>query len=92
MSDSHIVHCKKLPYDYYIGRPGKFGNPWTIGKDGTREEVIQLFEYWIKLEEQASLREEIKKELRGKILGCWCDFDKGVDCHGRILLEIAENG
>jgi len=27
-----IVHWKKEPYDVYIGRPGKWGNPYTIGK------------------------------------------------------------
>lgn len=43
-----IVHCKKEPYDIYIGRPGKWGNPFTIGKDGTREEVIVKYEEWIR--------------------------------------------
>lgn len=34
----------KVPYDVYIARPYKglliLGNPYVIGKDGTREEVI----------------------------------------------------
>jgi len=28
---SLVVHCKKSPYDVYIGRPSKWGNPFEIG-------------------------------------------------------------
>ena len=44
-----VVHCKKEPYDIYIGRPSKWGNPFSIGKDGTREEVIEKYREWINL-------------------------------------------
>jgi len=27
-SKTKVVHCKKEPYDVYIGRPSKFGNPF----------------------------------------------------------------
>ena len=40
-----VVHCKKEPYDIYVGRPSKWGNPFRIGKDGTREEVIKKRNY-----------------------------------------------
>ena len=36
-----VVHCKKSMYDVYIGRPSKWSNPFKIGEDGTREEVIK---------------------------------------------------
>jgi len=26
-SSTRVVHCKKEPYDVYIGRPSKWGNP-----------------------------------------------------------------
>jgi len=26
----------------YVGRPSKWGNPFTIGPDGTRDEVIDV--------------------------------------------------
>jgi uncharacterized protein DUF4326 len=29
--------------DVFIGRPGPFGNPYVIGPDGDRQEVIRLF-------------------------------------------------
>ena len=38
-----VVHCKLEEYDIYIGRPGIWGNPFFIGKDGTREEIIEKF-------------------------------------------------
>lgn len=47
MSPKRVVHCKKEPYDVYIGRPSKWGNPFVIGKDGTREEVIAKYAEWI---------------------------------------------
>ena len=78
-----VVHCKKDPYDIYIGRPSKWGNPFTIGKDGTREEVILKYIDW--LEQQPQLLAQIS-ELKGKTLGCWCH---PKPCHGDILAEIA---
>lgn len=78
-----VVHCKKEPYDVYIGRPGKWGNPFTIGKDGDRDEVIEKYINW--LMEQPELLNSIN-ELNGKTLGCWCHPNA---CHGDILAEIA---
>ena len=39
-----VVHCKRSNYDVYIGRPYKWGNPFTIGKDGTRDVLVELVE------------------------------------------------
>lgn len=68
----------------YIGRPSKFGNPFEIGKDGTREEVIAKFRTWII--SNATLLQAAKTELQGKNLVCFC---APKACHGDILLEIA---
>jgi len=80
------VHCKREKYDIYIGRPSKWGNPFSIGKDGTREEVIEKYREYIlnKPELLKSL-----PELKGKILGCWCD---PKPCHGDVLIELIEKG
>lgn len=77
-----VVHCKKSPYEIYIGRPSKWGNPFEIGKDGNRSEVIAKYREYLltNTELMNSLH-----ELEGKILGCWC-FPH--DCHGRILVEV----
>lgn len=85
-----VVHCKLEAYDIYIGRPSKFGNPYSH-KPGaapwpveTREDAVRLYEEWIR--SQPELMEAVKKELKGKVLGCWC---KPLVCHGDILLKIA---
>lgn len=77
-----VVHCKKQHYDVYIGRPSKWGNPFRIGEDGTRKEVIQKYEDWIKT---TKLMEHLH-ELKGKTLGCWC---APLACHGDVLLRLA---
>ncbi len=80
-----VVHCKRESYDVYIGRPSMWGNPFTIGKDGTREEVIRKFEEWIVRQDDLMKR---AGELKGKILGCWC---APQPCHGDILMAIANS-
>lgn len=85
-----VVHCKKEPYDVYIGRPSVWGNPFSH-KEGTkakykvatREEAIAKYEEWIL--NQPELVERAKKELRGKVLGCWC---APLPCHGDVLLKL----
>lgn len=80
------VHCKVEKFDVYIGRPSKWGNPWVIGKDGTREEVIAKYEEWIKTQPQ--LMKDLV-ELKGKTLGCWCFPNQ--KCHGDILIKLCKN-
>lgn len=83
---AQVVHCKRSPFDVYIGRPSPWGNPFEIGPDGTREEVIAKYRAWLARPEKRALRERVRKELRGKVLGCWC---APKACHGDVLLEIA---
>lgn len=79
-----VVHCKRKKYDIYIGRPSKWGNPFTIGRDGTREQVIEKYHRWIITQPEllAAL-----PELKGRVLGCWC---KPKACHGDVLAELAD--
>jgi hypothetical protein len=72
----------KVPYDVYIGRGSKWGNPFKIGKDGTRDEVIEKYAQYIADNEYliGSL-----EELRGKRLGCYCAPKR---CHGDVLIEL----
>lgn len=86
-----VVHCKKEKYDVYIGRPGPWGNPFSHleGKGDikvdTREDAI--LGYRVYLEEHPELVERAKRELKGKVLGCWC---KPKACHGDVLVEIVD--
>ena len=79
-----VVHCKRDKYDVYIGRPGPFGNPFEIGKDGNREEVVEKYAEWVLT--QPELLAIIKSQLKDKVLGCWCAPKL---CHGDILVELA---
>lgn len=77
-----VVHCNKEAYDVYISRPSKWGNPFVVGVDGDREEVIRKYEDWIR--NQPELLKDIP-ELQGKILGCWCAPKL---CHGDVLVSL----
>ena len=77
-----VVHCKKESYDVYIGRPSKWGNPFKIGRDGNRQEVIAKYKKYILANKK--LLQDIR-ELKGKTLGCWCHPKL---CHGDVLCEL----
>jgi len=47
MKQTTVVHCKRSPYDVYIGRPSKWGNPFAIGRDGDRATVIRKYQQWL---------------------------------------------
>lgn len=79
-----VVHCKRDPYDVYVGRPGFWGNPFKVGYDGTREAVIKKYRDW--LLNQPDKIAAAKAHLRGKVLACWC---APKPCHGDVLLEVA---
>ena len=86
----------------YIGRAGvvfiegsrfpkttsNFANPYKIGKDGTRDEVIQKYKTYIteKLKNDISLQRELIG-MKGKNLGCWCFPEP---CHGNVLLKLID--
>lgn len=68
-----VVHCKKDRYDVYIGRPSKWGNPFTHLSDRktraafivqSREEAMERYEEYLF---SSGLIKDIE-ELRGKIL------------------------
>lgn len=90
-----LVNIKdNVKFDVYIGRFNKtynveqsiWANPFVIGKDGSREEVIEKYRLWIN-----SQPELLKKlpEIKGKTLACWCS--PTYDCHGRILEELSSS-
>lgn len=74
----------QIPADaVYVGRPSKWGNPFVVGKHGTRERVIEAYRLW--LLRGNPLRAQLT-ELEGKDLVCWC---APLPCHADVLLELA---
>jgi len=78
------VGKNETPTRKYVGRPSRWGNPYKIGKDGTREEVVELFRTY--LESILDRDPWFLDPLRGKDLICWCAPE---GCHADILLEYA---
>jgi hypothetical protein len=79
-----------------VDRTSRWGNPFKIGVDGTREEIIQKYRAWFLtgtesrkvgryMVDPQNLRERIR-ELRGFNLAC---CPPGLPCHADFLLEQA---
>lgn len=71
-------------YDVYIGRGTIWGNPYQMGQDGDRDEVIRKFAYdfgrgFLKASENLDHNLAI---IRGKVIACHC---KPAACHGDVL-------
>lgn len=68
----------------YVGRPSKWGNPFVLNDESYREEVLAQYEEW--LMSKPELIAEVKRELKGKHLLCWCAPRM---CHADVLLRVA---
>lgn len=87
---NRVVHCKRSKHDVYIGRPSKWGNPFSHKagtqaqyRVSTRDEAVQAYAKWVV--QQPELMASLP-ELRGKVLGCWCSPQA---CHGDVLSALA---
>ena len=77
----------------YIGRgskrrgvPGsKWGNPFKIGQDGSRSDVVSKFREYIA---KSALMNELE-ELKAKTILCHCEPTE--ECHGDVLVELVKN-
>jgi hypothetical protein len=84
MTQTKIVNLRKEKFEVYIGRGSIWGNPYIIGKDGDRDEVIEKFREYIT--KRPDLLKSLKT-LKGKTLGCFCSPKK---CHGDVLVDLIE--
>ena len=50
----------------YIGRPSPLGNPFMIGRDGTRDEVIAKYRVWLNDQLQINVEEKARLTYRLK--------------------------
>jgi hypothetical protein len=84
----------------YVGRPTKWGNPFRLGQPGLDDCMVcgspedAVAKYRSELTTFADAVNftgltpaEIRAELRGKDLACWCPLDQ--PCHADVLLELA---
>lgn len=70
----------------YIGRGSIWGNPFKIGPDGNRADVIMKHAQWFFTQEE--LVGSIL-DLQGRDLVCYCN---PLPCHGDLLLWLANMG
>lgn len=89
----NIKHHPDLKNDVnyvYIGRPSKWGNPIPLlHADNDMEREICLRKHRIHVNSKGLAgRNQIRKELQGKVLGCFC---KPKGCHGDYLAWIADH-
>ncbi|HST84640.1 MAG TPA: DUF4326 domain-containing protein [Kineosporiaceae bacterium] len=95
------ISAPETSHDFYFG-DGRIVHCWN--RWATRTEVVELFRLTL-TEPTVSMRmaypskggrfakvtvEDIRRELAGKDLACWCDPD--VACHADVLLELANGG
>lgn len=99
MSGEAIVHVRRAEFDYYVGRnprhhgvplaktlDPRWANPYEIGKDGSREEVVKKYEVYIRalLANNDALLNELNK-MKGKRLACWC---APLLCHISVIIKL----
>jgi hypothetical protein len=80
-----------------VSRPSQWGNPFSntlatakaADKQALRAKAVTHFRKAL-LANDGSLPftiEQVRRELRGKNLACWCPLDQ--PCHADVLLDVA---
>lgn len=93
-----VVHCKREPYDVYIGRPSQFGNPFVhepqfAGKPFSAKHYVGRTILCSSRDEAIEAFEFYARDrlmsdipsIAGKTLGCWCH---PKTCHGDVIIKI----
>lgn len=88
------------PNTVKVDRSTRWGNPFKLHGDGypmTAEVAVMLFERhitdqgrlgWVMASRLTTL-DDVRRELRGKNLACWCSLDR--PCHADVLLRLAND-
>lgn len=76
----------------YVGRPSLLGNPFKLGVDGDRQEVLAKYRAWLWSEVQAN--SEVAQAIRAlpedAVLGCWCVSCSNLGeevCHAQVIAK-----
>lgn len=75
------------PNYVYVGRPSKWGNPFVLEFEGERDEVLEKYRAW--LAQRPDLIAAARRDLAGKVLGCFCHPKA---CHAHVLARVADGG
>jgi hypothetical protein len=77
----------------YIGRPSPLGNPFIIGPEGDRAEVIAKYAEWLPraiaewphIQRAFARLVEMARHTTSLTLICWCT---PAACHGQVLRDL----
>ena len=80
------------PCGEYVGRPSALGNPFLVGRDGTRADVITRDRRWLRAQWRrgGAVRQELERlattyQRDGQLtLLCWC---APLPCHADVIRE-----
>ena len=73
--------------DVYIGRPGRWGNPFRLRNESERPDVLRRYRDWLAGQvHSGAIGRAALAELAGRTLVCWC---RPKACHGDVLARAA---
>ena len=81
------------PNTVVVARPTKWGNPFKAGSWSGQVNILSAahavasYRAALLTGNLAVTVEDVRRELRGKNLACWCPPE--APCHADVLLEIA---
>jgi hypothetical protein len=103
---AHSIAVNGLPA-VNVARPAVLGNPFIVGRDGSRKDCVRLFGALMaglirlgaspSFEEQQAVLEAVRRDqeaLRGRNIACWCRPAASGEpdlCHGAVLLALLNN-
>ena len=83
MCSSDLI-CEECSEEY--GSYGKWGNVYVMGDDSDAERDRVCDAHAALLLSDVRILQEVRSELRGRTLGCWC---RGRRCHAANLAAVA---
>lgn len=70
-----------------VSRPTRWGNPHVVGELLPADRAVELFEADLLAGRLPVSVDDVRRELAGKRLACWCRLD--APCHADVLAAIA---
>jgi hypothetical protein len=90
------------PNTVVVGRPSRWGNPWSVKQGWTLAECYSRFETYLVVRRtplpgwddiiRYPSDDDIRRHLAGKNLACWCPPPAPGQpdlCHAALLLHVA---
>lgn len=85
---------------YYIGRPSSLGNPFVIGRDGSRAEVVAKYREWLAGHlakpptfygpARVAFYDLLVRAQAGEHIRLYC-YCAPLACHGDVIKELLEH-